>query len=249
MLCELLVERMRLISARPECPEDLREAVCTLCWAADQAEIAELEDIRNQFRKKYGSAFVQDAVDNVNDCVNERVREKLSVNPPKAFVVEGYLREIAKEYGIDWEPAEELTLEELTNEDAPVPTGRSVSQNRHIAEMDALRAAAEADRGPGFGPAPPPPAVTAKGSAVPNIPKFVVVDTGEPEEKAADAEMPPTAPPETSDMPEEVEEKQDGNDDDKNDKDGGSAGGAAGASGGGAMDYESLAARFNALKR
>jgi vacuolar protein sorting-associated protein IST1 len=41
-------------------------------------------------------------MDNSDGKVNERVVKKLSVEPPKQELVQGYLEEIARAYGVDW---------------------------------------------------------------------------------------------------------------------------------------------------
>ena len=116
LLCELVHERMRLIVAEKECPIDLQEAVCTLIWWAEtyrdtpencfvsdpfadprpllahsrsspRTECPELEEVSKQFRLKYGKEFYERAVSNADFCVNDRVAQKLSVQPPTAFMV------------------------------------------------------------------------------------------------------------------------------------------------------------------
>ncbi|RHY97970.1 hypothetical protein DYB37_008801 [Aphanomyces astaci] len=44
LLCELISERTPLIKSERECPYDMREAVCTLIWAATRTEIPELSE-------------------------------------------------------------------------------------------------------------------------------------------------------------------------------------------------------------
>lgn len=40
--CELAAERIRFLSTQKECPQDMEQAVCTLIWAADRAEVRHL---------------------------------------------------------------------------------------------------------------------------------------------------------------------------------------------------------------
>jgi vacuolar protein sorting-associated protein IST1 len=79
LLCDLLSERIRYLASEPQCPPDLYEAVCTLIWAAHRTDIAELLEVKKQLGKKYGKEFVEEAMENKNNCVNERVMHKLSV--------------------------------------------------------------------------------------------------------------------------------------------------------------------------
>lgn len=37
--CELVAERMRLVASQKEVPPDMEQAVCTIIWAADRAEV------------------------------------------------------------------------------------------------------------------------------------------------------------------------------------------------------------------
>lgn len=91
-----------LVKTERECPYDMREAVCTLIWAANRTEIPELTEVRalvwlvrlhrahalvrvcmaqvkKQLVKKYGQDFAAAATRNADGCVNERVIQKLSV--------------------------------------------------------------------------------------------------------------------------------------------------------------------------
>ncbi|RHY08795.1 hypothetical protein DYB30_006903 [Aphanomyces astaci] len=124
LLCELISERTPLIKSERECPYDMREAVCTLIWAATRTEIPELSE--NQLTKKYGQDFTAAAMRNVDGCVNERVIHKLSVQPPNAYLVINYLKEIAKQHNVAWVPDESQIVDPL----APMaaPTGTSIGQ-------------------------------------------------------------------------------------------------------------------------
>jgi len=85
--CELLYERMTLIQHTEECPSDLVSCVATLMWASQMVDIAELQEIRKQFRAKYGKKFDESAVANEGGILNERVVAKLSIHPPTAILV------------------------------------------------------------------------------------------------------------------------------------------------------------------
>jgi len=225
---------------------------------------------------------------------------KLGVNPPSALLVEAYLREIAKEYGVEWAPpeAELADIETLATQAAPAPTGYSVAGNAHEEEIQALRrAAAEPtpppaaapgmgaadDRGD-FGPRLPPkmggPPATATAAtattmgtqtsstapAAPTVPTVPVVPTapagGDAKPAAApgfepEADAPPPAtekgsanPPPSTTTAATTTTTATTTNTDGDDGDGGGAAAAGGAGGaGGQMDYASLAARFEALKK
>jgi vacuolar protein sorting-associated protein IST1 len=113
-----------LIKTEADCPYDMREAVCTLIWAASRTEIPELAEVKKQLTRKYGQDFEAAAIRNVDGCVNERVMQKLSVQPPSAFLVVNYMKEIAKEFKVDWEPEEAEVVDPLAP--IPAPTGATV---------------------------------------------------------------------------------------------------------------------------
>lgn len=82
--------------------------------------------MKKQLTKKYGQDFTVSALKNVDGCVNEQVMEKLSVNPPSAYVVINYMKGIAKEFNVEWEPDEAFVVDPL----APMaaPTGSTITK-------------------------------------------------------------------------------------------------------------------------
>ncbi|KAI9919263.1 hypothetical protein PsorP6_017575 [Peronosclerospora sorghi] len=98
LMCELLAEQAF------DCPYAMREAVCTFIWSASRMDIPELREVKKQLTKKYGQDFEAAAVRNMDGCVNERVTQKLSVQPPSALLVVNNMEEIAKEFKVNWEP-------------------------------------------------------------------------------------------------------------------------------------------------
>lgn len=123
--CDLLFERINLISYSKECPHDLVECISTLIWASAVVDIPELVEIRKQFRSKYGKFFEEGAMRNAGRVVNERVASKLSVQPPSAYDVQVYLERIADEHGVNWKPRVPLKASEMY-EPTKAPTGESV---------------------------------------------------------------------------------------------------------------------------
>ncbi|DAZ92558.1 TPA: hypothetical protein N0F65_012788 [Lagenidium giganteum] len=155
LLCELIAERVHLVKNERECPYDMREAVCTLIWAANRTEIPELAEVKKQLTKKYGQDFAAAAMRNLDGCVNERVIQKLSVQPPSAYLVVNYMKEIAKQFNVEWEPDEAAVVDPLAP--IPAPTGASVS----------VAAASGPDFAAIYASAPPPGKVP---SALPSLP-------------------------------------------------------------------------------
>ncbi|ETV72740.1 hypothetical protein H257_12455 [Aphanomyces astaci] len=180
LLCELISERTPLIKSERECPYDMREAVCTLIWAATRTEIPELSEVKNQLTKKYGQDFTAAAMRNVDGCVNERVIHKLSVQPPNAYLVINYLKEIAKQHNVAWVPDESQIVDPL----APMaaPTGTSIGQ-AGVSGPDFAAIYAEA---------PPPGRVPTAFPTVPHSsPAYIQPPSAPP--KTVDAYAPPPA--------------------------------------------------------
>jgi len=158
--CELLSERIKLISSEKNCPEDLKGTISTLMWASNRVDIPELIEIRKQFAAKYGKKFETNALGNKDGICNERIMAKLSFQPPSAFLVHTYLEKIAEQFDIDWKPAEQLSADELA---APMaaPSGSSVpvAPGSGLAAIP-VRAAYPIDDGRSALPIPmPPPSV------------------------------------------------------------------------------------------
>ncbi|QUC16954.1 uncharacterized protein UV8b_01195 [Ustilaginoidea virens] len=101
LYCELLIARAGLMEG-PVCDPGLEEAVKSIIYAAPKTEIKELGTVRQLLGEKYGKEFVMAAMENAGGKVNERVVRKLSVEPPKPELVQGYLEEIARAYGVAW---------------------------------------------------------------------------------------------------------------------------------------------------
>lgn len=129
LTCELLSERLKLISFSRTCPPDLVSSVATLMYAAPRVDIPELQDVRKQFRAKYGKKFEEDAMSNVGGVLNERVVTKLSVEPPAGYLVQTYLERSCEKYEVDWSPTVPLNVDQMGEPMAP-PVGFSVPMAR-----------------------------------------------------------------------------------------------------------------------
>ncbi|XP_058090724.1 uncharacterized protein LOC131237091 isoform X2 [Magnolia sinica] len=113
LFCELVVVRLSVIAKQRGCPADLKEGISSLIFAAPRcSDIPELQQIRKIFEKKYGKDFVSAAAELRPDCgVNRTLIEKLSVRTPTGEVKLKLMKEIAKEYQIEWDTTEsELEL-------------------------------------------------------------------------------------------------------------------------------------------
>lgn len=122
--CELLAERIKLISSEKLCPPDMVSVVSTVMWASTRVDIPEFHQIRKQFKSKYGKEFEKNAMNNV-EILNERVYSKLSIQPPSALLVQTYLEKIAEEFNVDWKPEIPLEPEDMALPVKP-PTGATI---------------------------------------------------------------------------------------------------------------------------
>jgi vacuolar protein sorting-associated protein IST1 len=76
----------------------LEEAVRSLIYAAPRTEIKELHQARALLVEKFGKDFALSAMD--GEKVADRVLKKLEVQAPAQELVDAYLREIARFYGV-----------------------------------------------------------------------------------------------------------------------------------------------------
>nr|VDD47928.1 unnamed protein product [Brassica oleracea] len=108
LFCELIVSRLTIITKQKECPVDLKEGIASLIFAAPRcSEIPELGDLKDIFEKKYGRDFVSAATELRPTCgVNRMLIDKLSVRHPGGEFKLKIMKEIAKEFQVDWDTAE-----------------------------------------------------------------------------------------------------------------------------------------------
>lgn len=103
LFCDLLQTRIQLVAESKTCPHDLKEAVTSLIYAAPRLEVPELMEVRNQFALKYGKQFVENASENKDLAVNQRIIFKLGIKVPEPYLCVQYLEAIAREHNIEWE--------------------------------------------------------------------------------------------------------------------------------------------------
>jgi vacuolar protein sorting-associated protein IST1 len=127
LYAELLQARAGLLDIRDKnikegLPEDtgLEEAAASIIYAAPRLarDIKELAIVRNMLIERFGKEFATKANEGVD--VPTRVTDKLKVDPPKSELVQAYLEEIARTYGIDW-PKHKEEIEEMEAEIAEEP--------------------------------------------------------------------------------------------------------------------------------
>ncbi|CAH8286486.1 unnamed protein product [Eruca vesicaria subsp. sativa] len=108
LFCELIVSRLTIITKQRECPVDLKEGIASLIFAAPRcSEIPELGDLKDIFEKKYGRDFVSAATELRPTCgVNRMLIVNLSVTRPYGEFKLKVMKEIAKEFQVDWDTKE-----------------------------------------------------------------------------------------------------------------------------------------------
>ncbi|EPT03464.1 hypothetical protein FOMPIDRAFT_1022423 [Fomitopsis schrenkii] len=105
LYCELLHARFALLDQNTKEPDPaVNEGICSVIYAAPRTEIKELHVLREMLMHKYGREFAVGVMENRDGCVNERVAKKLVVFTPDPALVDAYLAEIAKGYGVKWTP-------------------------------------------------------------------------------------------------------------------------------------------------
>ena len=113
-----------------ECDPGLEEAVKSLIYAAPRTDIKELQQARQLLVEKYGKEFALEAIENSDNKVAERVVKKLRVDPPEPELVNLYLEEIAKAYGVAWpKKKEELPAEDDGEDGDDSPSGGQALKN------------------------------------------------------------------------------------------------------------------------
>ncbi|KAG8762365.1 hypothetical protein FRC12_009083 [Ceratobasidium sp. 428] len=105
LYCELLIARFGLLDMNTREPDPgVKEGVCSIIHAAPRTELKELHVLREMLMSKYGREYAIGVMENKDNCVSERVMKKLQIATPSTALVDAYLGEIAKGYGIDWTP-------------------------------------------------------------------------------------------------------------------------------------------------
>ncbi|KAJ7665356.1 regulator of Vps4 activity in the MVB pathway-domain-containing protein [Mycena polygramma] len=102
---ELLLARFGLLDQNTREPDPgIAEGVCSIIHAAPRTELKELHVLRDILMHKYGREFSMAVMENRDGCVSDRVVRKLVNATPSTELVDAYLTEIAKAYGVNWSP-------------------------------------------------------------------------------------------------------------------------------------------------
>ncbi|KAK2630623.1 hypothetical protein QTJ16_001443 [Diplocarpon rosae] len=162
LYCELLLARTGLMEAQA-CDPGLEEAVKSLIYAAPRTDVKELQHVRSLLVDKYGKEFELEAIENSDAKVSEKVLKKLTVTPPAQELVNGYLEEIARTYGVDWPKKPKAELGEPpeygVDDDEDNPSGGQAQKNLEAPiaakEVEEREALSKATPPRNFGPSSP----------------------------------------------------------------------------------------------
>ncbi|KAK4357590.1 hypothetical protein RND71_023200 [Anisodus tanguticus] len=119
--CNLAIERVNLIQQEKVCPDELKEAISSLIYAATRCgEFPELQELRAIFTSRFGKEFAARAVELRNNCgVDPKLIHKLSTRMPSLEQRTKVLKEIAAENKIVLQ-LEETILENIEEKKATV---------------------------------------------------------------------------------------------------------------------------------
>lgn len=95
-VCELILKHLPVLQKLRQCPEDCREAVGSLIFAAARlSELPELRELRDLFQERYGSSLEY--------YVNQKLVENITPRPPSMEKNIQLLEEIASEFSLRWD--------------------------------------------------------------------------------------------------------------------------------------------------
>lgn len=128
LYCELLLARSQLLEQAPtpssassssSIPLDpaLEEAVRSIIYAAPRTEIKELHTVRALLVEKFGKDVALASME--GEGVAERVVKKLKGEIPGEELVDAYLSEIARFYGVSYGPSSSQPTSTTSDDDEP----------------------------------------------------------------------------------------------------------------------------------
>ncbi|GMQ08660.1 hypothetical protein CsSME_00052286 [Camellia sinensis var. sinensis] len=115
--CGCILNHLSLMNKQRECPEECKEAVPSLMFAAARfADLPELRDLRSIFSERYGNS--------IEAYVDQKFVEKLKPMPPTKDMKLQLLQDIALESGLEWDS--KALEQKLYN---PPPSEQDLSEN------------------------------------------------------------------------------------------------------------------------
>jgi hypothetical protein len=123
LYCELLLARSQLLETSVtgvELDPALEEAVRSIIYAAPRTEVKELHTVRALLVEKFGKEVALASME--GDGVAERVVKKLRVETPKEELVDAYLSEIARFYGVPFGASQTTSQDDNDDDDDDEPS-------------------------------------------------------------------------------------------------------------------------------
>ncbi|KAF9531823.1 regulator of Vps4 activity in the MVB pathway-domain-containing protein [Crepidotus variabilis] len=138
LYCELLLARFGLLDMNTREPDPgISEGVCSIIQAATRTEIKELHILREILMHKFGREFAVAVMENKDDCVPKRVMTKLTTTTPSAELVDAYLTEIAKAYGVPWSASGPIEIPEAVTDEKKADDSGSVEGQKDNEDVKA----------------------------------------------------------------------------------------------------------------
>jgi len=107
LMCDLIHQRVNLISKAKLPPEDLLETMCSILYCAERISVPELMEISKQFGRKYGEKWIKRNKENRSGMVARKIENALSSKPPTMEEAQKKLIEIAEENDVEMPETEE----------------------------------------------------------------------------------------------------------------------------------------------
>ncbi|XP_010538026.1 PREDICTED: uncharacterized protein LOC104812521 isoform X2 [Tarenaya hassleriana] len=123
--CSCVGSNVSLLHKTTGCPEECREAVSSLIYAAARvSEVPELRDVRHLFADRYGTSL--------EHFVSQELVDKFKVEPPSKQMKLQLMHEIAREYSVEWDSK---SLEQRLY--TPPPPQHPSAQGNHVSSEEA----------------------------------------------------------------------------------------------------------------
>lgn len=105
LYCELLLARLSIVldTLKHEVDPNLKEAVLLVIYACHHTEVKELIALGDLLKHRYGPEFSAAVHTNSNgEYVPSKITKRCAIDPPSEVLVDLYLSEIAKTYGVPY---------------------------------------------------------------------------------------------------------------------------------------------------
>ncbi|KAL4332059.1 hypothetical protein GQ457_07G031870 [Hibiscus cannabinus] len=122
--CDCISKHISVMQKQSECPEECREAVPSLVYAAARfADLPELRDLRTVFTEKYGNSL--------DSYLNQEFAQKLKAEPPTKEMKIQLMHDIAQEFSFEWDSK---ALEQSLFKPPPVEQNEAQQKSPDVAD-------------------------------------------------------------------------------------------------------------------